>query len=236
MVPCPLTVFSQTGESLTYPASPPNVFPAMEHLDPKRRRNQDTRQRVLKAAAELFATRGYAATSISAISKASGVLPSSMYWEFGNKAGIFAAVLEDSASRWVEETTRSVVRAIKERPGSKVDPLTAYFDYMAQTLAEGPEFLRLMFMVALEGRHADPHALEVVRSHRARSIESVTRVLAACGLGRSESEGATERDIALLTIACFDGAFLAAQVDADVAETRRMLRLLRSAMTALVKP
>ena len=46
---------------------------------------------MLRAAAELFSERGYAATSISAICKASGVVPSSIYWVFGNKAGVFAA-------------------------------------------------------------------------------------------------------------------------------------------------
>lgn len=37
-----------------------------------------TRERVIRAAAELFATRGFAATSISAIRNASGALPSSI--------------------------------------------------------------------------------------------------------------------------------------------------------------
>jgi AcrR family transcriptional regulator len=204
----------------------------MERSIPKGRRNHDTRQRVLEAAAELFATRGYAATSISAICKASGVLPSSMYWEFGNKAGIFAAVLEDSAERWLEQSTRSVLRVMKDRPGSNIDRLAAYFDYMAEALAEGPEFLRLMVMVALERRHADPHILEIVRSHRARSIEVLARLFAACGLERPGPDGVTARDVALLTIACFDGAFTAAQIDADAADLRRMFTLLYSTMTA----
>jgi AcrR family transcriptional regulator len=204
----------------------------MKRSVPKGRRKRDTRQRVLKAAAELFATRGYAATSISAIVKASGVLPSSMYWEFGNKAGIFAAVLEDSARRWLEQSTRSVVRAMKDRPGSNTDRLAAYFDFMAEALAEGPEFLRLMLMVALERRHADPHALEIIRSLRDRSVETVASLFAACGLGRPGPDGVTARDVALLTIACFDGAFIAAQIDGDAADLRRMFALLYSAMTA----
>ena len=204
----------------------------MQRSIPKGRRKHDTRQRVLEAAAELFATRGYAATSISAICKASGVLPSSMYWEFGNKAGIFAAVLEDSAERWLEQSTRSVVRAMKDRPGSNVDRLAAYFDYMADALSEGPEFLRLKLMVALERRHADPHALEIVRSHRERSVETVASLFAACGLERPGPDGVTARDVALLTIACFDGGFAAAQIDAEAADLRRMFKLLYSTMTS----
>jgi AcrR family transcriptional regulator len=206
----------------------------MEHSFPKGRKKHDTRQRVLEAATELFATRGYAATSISAICRASGVLPSSMYWEFGNKAGIFAAVLEDSAERWLDQSTRSVVRAMKDRPGSNIDRLAAYFDYMAEALTEGPEFLRLMVMVALERRHADPRVLETVRSHRARSVEALARLFAACGLERPGPDGVTARDVALLTIACFDGAFAAAQIDADAADLRRMFTLLYSTMTAAV--
>src|SRR3712207_2719799 len=72
-----------------------------------------TRQRVLDAAAELFAAHGFAGTSISAIRKASGVLPSSIYWEFGSKQGILAAVLEDSADRWLDQAAQSARRAIE---------------------------------------------------------------------------------------------------------------------------
>jgi hypothetical protein len=89
-----------------------------------------------------------------------------------------------------------------------------------------------MLMVALERRHADPHTLEIVRSHRERSIETVASLFAACGLERPGPDGVTARDVALLTIACFDGAFTAAQIDADAADVRRMFMLLYSAMTA----
>ena len=41
-------------------------------------------------------------------------------------------------------------------PESSVERLAPYFDYMAESLAKGPEFLRLMLMVALERQHADP--------------------------------------------------------------------------------
>lgn len=204
----------------------------MEQLLPKKREKGETRRRVLKAAGKLFATNGYAATSISAICKASGVLPSSLYWEFGNKAGILAAVLEDSAERWIDQSTRTVLRAMKERPGSDIDQLAAYFDFMADALAKGPDFLRLMLMVAHERRHVDPRALEIIRAHRAYSIASVAPLLGAFGLERPGPDGVTARDVAMLTIACFDGAFTAAQIDADAVDLRRMLALLYSGLVA----
>ena len=204
----------------------------MEQLQPKKREKGETRRRVLKAAGKLFATNGYAATSISAICKASGVLPSSLYWEFGNKAGILAAVLEDSAARWIDQSTRTVLRAMKERPGSDIDQLAAYFDFMADALAKGPEFLRLMLMVAHERRHVDPRALEIIRAHRAHSIATVAPLLGAFGLERPGPDCVTARDVALLTIACFDGAFTAAQIDANAVDLRRMLALLYSGLVA----
>ena len=204
----------------------------MEQLQPKKREKGETRRRVLKAAGKLFATNGYAATSISAICKASGVLPSSLYWEFGNKAGILAAVLEDSAERWIDQSTRTVLRAMKERPGSDIDQLAAYFDFMADALAKGPEFLRLMLMVAHERRHVDPRALEIIRAHRAHSIATVAPLLGAFGLERPGPDCVTARDVALLTIACFDGAFTAAQIDANAVDLRRMLALLYSGLVA----
>jgi len=204
----------------------------MEQLQPKKREKGETRRRVLKAAGKLFATNGYAATSISAICKASGVLPSSLYWEFGNKAGILAAVLEDSAARWIDQSTRTVLRAMKERPGSNIDQLAAYFDFMADALAKGPEFLRLMLMVAHERRHVDPRALEIIRAHRAHSIATVAPLLGAFGLERPGPDCVTARDVALLTVACFDGAFTAAQIDADAVDLRRMLALLYSGLVA----
>ena len=207
-----------------------------EHSPTKTRKRGDTRQRVLKAAGKLFATHGYAATSISAICNASGVLPSSIYWEFGNKAGILAAVLEDSAERWLDQSTRSVVQAMNERRQSGGDGLDAYFDYMADALAKGPEFLRLMLMVALERRHADPHALEIVRNHRKRSIAAVARVLTALGLEEPGLDEETARDVAALIIFCFDGAFTAAQIDADPRDLRRIFALLRSALVAQLAP
>jgi hypothetical protein len=42
----------------------------------------------------------------------------------------------------------------------------------------------------------------------------------------------TARDVAMLTIACFDGAFTAAQIDADAVDLRRMLALLYSGLVA----
>ena len=57
-----------------------------------------TRERVLEAAADLIARQGYAATSIAQISQRSGTNPASIYWAFGSKEGLLAAVMERAAA------------------------------------------------------------------------------------------------------------------------------------------
>ena len=204
----------------------------MEEPSRKRRRKGETRDRVTASASKLFATHGYAATGVAAICQASGVLPSSIYWEFGNKAGVLAAVLEDAERRWLEQSTRAVLKAMRAYPDSPVGRLDAYFDYMAKALTTAPDFARLMLMVALERRHADPQALEIVRSQRARSIEALAQLFASHGLETSGPDGVSAVDLAKLTTACLDGAMIAAQIDGEAADLRRMFSLLHSSMRA----
>ncbi|NLT36264.1 MAG: TetR/AcrR family transcriptional regulator [Gaiellales bacterium] len=66
----------------------------------------DTKDRVLAAAVELFATRGFDATSIRDIAKAMGMSISSIYHYFGNKEGILVALIERSSRKLMRELDR----------------------------------------------------------------------------------------------------------------------------------
>ena len=63
----------------------------------RRRRGADTRRRVEEAAARLFTSRGYTATSVQAIAEAAGVHVQTIYLAYGTKAAVLAA----SAARLV---------------------------------------------------------------------------------------------------------------------------------------
>ena len=67
----------------------------------KRRANGDeSRRKILAAAAEIAGERGYDGTSISAVSERSGLPASSIYWHFADKDELIAAVIRDSFERW----------------------------------------------------------------------------------------------------------------------------------------
>ncbi|NBR00741.1 MAG: TetR/AcrR family transcriptional regulator [Actinobacteria bacterium] len=54
---------------------------------------EESRQRILDAAEELFLERGYEKTTLSAIGERCGISYGSIPWHFGNKAGLLYAVM-----------------------------------------------------------------------------------------------------------------------------------------------
>jgi AcrR family transcriptional regulator len=83
----------------------------------KRLNDGEVRDRLLQAAASLFATRGYAATSTREIVAAAGVTKPVLYYYFRSKEGIFRAIFED-AERLIAEALQAGVAAqgtVRER-------------------------------------------------------------------------------------------------------------------------
>ena len=63
-------------------------------------RQEDTRQRILDSALELFSARGYDAVSVGEIAEAVGIRASSLYNHFPGKQAIFDAIVAESAARY----------------------------------------------------------------------------------------------------------------------------------------
>src|ERR1700755_2274756 len=76
-----------------------------EKNQPTRRRKRAdgelSRGRILDAATEIAAERGYEGTSIGAVSAKCGLPASSIYWHFKDKDDLIAAVIERSFGTWI---------------------------------------------------------------------------------------------------------------------------------------
>src|SRR5215471_13167046 len=70
---------------------------------PRRKRadGELSRERILDAATEIAAERGYEGTGIALVSKKCGLPASSIYWHFKDKDDLIAAVIERSFGRWL---------------------------------------------------------------------------------------------------------------------------------------
>jgi TetR/AcrR family transcriptional regulator, regulator of autoinduction and epiphytic fitness len=91
--------------------------------DSRRRREQaaQTRQEILGAAGKLFRDRGYSGTSMVQVATEAGVVVETIYRSFGNKSGLFRAVMEavlagGAARRDVPVEQRSAIRAVIDEP------------------------------------------------------------------------------------------------------------------------
>ena len=184
-----------------------------------------TRERVLDAAAKLISSRGYAATSIAKISKASGANPASIYWAFENKEGLLAAVMERAAESFFE--------AVRSVPTDRSDPwkaLASLFEYFEG----GPEFLRLMLVLSLERREGDPAVLEAARRVRTQAAGGLARAYAsAFDFESREQAQRVTAELARLTLMHFDGAFIASQIEPDTTNLKRAFELIAMSVKAV---
>src|SRR4051794_3291532 len=85
------------------------------------RRGSDKRRGLLDGALEVFAADGYARVSIDAIARAAGVSSRTIYNQFGDKAGLFEAVIVDSARRVADSQVAVADRLLGGVPGRTRD-------------------------------------------------------------------------------------------------------------------
>ena len=69
-------------------------------------RQEDTKQKILDKALELFAAHGYDSVSVGEIAKAVGIKAPSLYNHFPSKQAIFDAIVESTAAQYEADTDR----------------------------------------------------------------------------------------------------------------------------------
>ena len=187
----------------------------------KQLQGEQSRELILEATERLMATRGYAATSISDIRKACGLPPSSIYWHFGSKEGVLAAVMERGADRFFAAIPTS-------------DAAEGQLAVLSNLQSRHPDFLRLFYLLSLE-RSDDPAVAAVVRRVRDTAIGRFRDAIA--GLLPADAPPAkAERVVSELTalaVAISDGVFFAQHLEPDT-DVERMYRRLSGAVTALI--
>jgi AcrR family transcriptional regulator len=96
-------------------------------------RGGETRRRILEVAAEAFAERGYAGTSVSDVLKASGVTKGGFYFHFPSKEALALAALRQKQEQW----TAAVMAAVLRHPRA-VDQLAAMVDALCDQHEQDP--------------------------------------------------------------------------------------------------
>ena len=177
---------------------------------------------MLEAAADLIARQGYAATSITQISQRSGTNPASIYWAFGSKEGLLAAVMERAAESFF---------ACLEPP--RQGNVLSWLATQAETFASGPEFLRLLLVLSLERREGDPAVLDAARRVRSVAADGLSAAYAiAFGVDDPFRRRAVCDRLARFTLMLFDGVFVASQIEPDTTDLRQAFATIAIAVEA----
>jgi len=194
-------------------------------LTKRQQQGESSRESILDAAERLMATRGYAATSVSDIRAACALPASSIYWHFGSKEGVLAAVMERGADRYFAAIP----------PADSGTDAESRLAAAATLLAQHPDFMRLLFMQALE-RDSDPAVAAVVRRVRDTAIARFREGIASL-MPQDAPPDRAERVVTELTgiaVALSDGVFFADHLEPETTDVAQMYRRLYQTLTALI--
>jgi AcrR family transcriptional regulator len=190
----------------------------------KQIQGDNSRELILDSTERLMGTSGYAATSISDIRKACGLPASSIYWHFGSKEGVLAAVMERGASRFFAAIPQRGEAGVEDR-----------FAGTARLLAQHPDFLRLFYLLSLECS-VDPAVATLVRRVRDTAIAGFRDAIAAlvpAGTPTAMADRVVD-ELTAMAVALSDGVFIADHLEPDTTDVERMYRRLFQAVSALL--
>jgi AcrR family transcriptional regulator len=204
--------------------------PAQRH-ERVRPRGEHSRDRILDAAEALMAEHGFTATSVSAICRRSGLPPSSLYWHFGSKENLLAAVIERGAMRWIDEIEGAPAPA-----GPPRQRLHDLLQRLGSTFAKRPtEYIRLLMLVTLERREQPGPWHETMERVRERVRVMIQALLfdvfqptAGDDLARTIA-----RDGAAFALVFGDGVMLTAETSPRDVDPPKLVADLETALLAL---
>ncbi len=113
----------------------------------KAEQSEATRTALLQAARELFSEHGYAGTATEDIAQRAGVTRGALYYQFGDKSGLFQAVFED-LNLHIATQVVSAIQSSREERGDLWDQIVragteAYLDACLD-----PAFQRIVLIEA----------------------------------------------------------------------------------------
>jgi AcrR family transcriptional regulator len=171
------------------------------------------REQIVDAALSLVADRGIAATSVDDIAAAAGVAKGSVFYNFGSKSGLFAAIITDGVAR----LTQALRAAADGRSGAEA--VDALVTELLTQIRDHPDFAKLV-------------ATEIFRRGRdwQESIGTIRRD--AMGIfAAAVAQVRPDSDASLAGAALF-GATLVAGLDWLVFQPERTLDDVRRAVIA----
>jgi AcrR family transcriptional regulator len=154
----------------------------------------------------LFSQRGYAGAGVDQLAARSGIAKTAIYYHFGNKEGLLAAVLERAATAWIDG-----IQAAAEQAGDPIARLDRALAGMRAMLEDKPWILKLVQILALEVAEEKPEVRATLQSILRRARGAIVAGLRdALGVELPNAER-----IAGVMLALLDGISLGLHLDPE---------------------
>lgn len=126
---------------------------------------KDARNTILESATELFAQKGYSASSIREISQAAGITKPVIYYHFRDKEHLYQELMMDMFN----QTSKNLLRLSKYR-GSLRERLIDYVSSEFRNCKRDPNNIRLLFRMMFSPEGEYPHFNFVKEFQRERKV------------------------------------------------------------------
>ena len=196
----------------------------------KKEQGQRTRQTIIDVTTRLFASRGYAGTSLDLIAKEAKTSKSSIFWHFENKEDLLFTVVDKAMSDWEMEAGNLILA--EPDPPSQLERLIDEYRNLAMNR---PDTLRLLLGLLLETADANENVKKRFRQMYRGYRNSIRLVLEEGLRAGYFSRRVPPEHLSSMVLALFDGLFIQWFLDPDTVP-EPLFASLKQSVFALVMP
>jgi len=207
------------------------ILPAISRRNRRIELGERSRQRIREVASELMAERGYVGTSVSAIAKRSRLPASSLYWHFGSKQGLLAAVAAEGGSQWLD-----LIPDWEDLTGSTLERLDKMLREIARQLSGRRDLIKLLLTLYIERDRIDQASVRTIRGVRRAAVGKFKPAMKALieSLGGTSSNFMIE-ELSNFALSFTNGCFIDHEVDPEATNLTRRFEQLLPAVVAVTK-
>lgn len=176
----------------------------------RKEQGEQTRKNIILVTTRLFASRGYAGTSLDLIAKEAQTSKSSIFWHFENKEDLLFTVVDRAMSEWEVKAGTEILA--QPDPPRQLAKLIDLYKELAQ---ERPDTLRLLLGLLLETADANEDVKK--RFQRMyRGYRTSIQIVIEEGTAQNHFTSTVPSDhLAAMVLAIFDGLFVQWFLDPD---------------------
>jgi AcrR family transcriptional regulator len=180
--------------------------------------------RLTDAAARLFVSQGYRATTLDQIASEAGYTKGIVYFHFRSKTALLMTLLDRVERHVVDE----VVARVSAAGPSAVDQMVTFLHTQATLGVERSGDVLLLLIMSLEFGDREGEVSERVESIYRKLHELTERVVRAGQKSREFRRDVTARELAVMVMAVHDGTFLEWHRRKAQLDGRQLVRAMRA--------